>query len=281
MEESYKENRSKFARQIHTIRKERNSQIYEVWNLSISDELKKECKKEIMENFYNKMKGVQELPWYQESRDIHLQDIQERIDLIKRKNLKLNLFWDDSAVIEDLKKNHYISVEKDKEKLGKKWYVIHIEFPSVWDFKGYSDSMFISYDKVTGDLDPKYKEVCYSFQDCKRIFDMFGAYLKEYWVKHIYWFRGPNLKWSYDYWVEDYFEINSYYSFLMHYFKRLLKIDNVYYSGIIDCRILDTTTVHDDPCRYVWDYNRRDWDFSARMIGKESKQRLLLHYNDQ
>lgn len=258
MEKSYKENRSAFARQIWTIRNERNMQINWVNNLLISDELKEECKSQIMRNFYDKMNKVSELSWYQESRESHLKDVQERINLIKRKNLKLNLYWNSSAVLEDMKKN-YIDIEENQEMLGKKWCVVHIDIPAVWDFKWFKFDFFISEDRITPkefELNPEYEKNSCSFQDSKKILEAIAGYMREYWVENIYWFKGKNSKWSYDYWVDDYFEFRSYYSFLRSYFKNFIWLNlNVWVS--------DTCLYHGKRCRYRWDFSCRDWDFTT------------------
>ncbi len=255
-EESYKEKRSKFARQIWTIRKEREKQINQVEHLLISDELKKECKSQIMENFHNKAKEISKLPWYQESRESHLPDIQERINIIKRKNLKMNLFWNSSAVLKDMKRN-YVDIEKDKEMLGRKWRVVHINFPAVWDFKWFKTDFFVSKDSITAkefESDPKYEKFSRSFQDSKEILEAIAGYMREYWVNHIYWYKGENSKWSYDCWVDDYFEFKSYYSFLLHYFEELIGFS-------LDVRVSDTCVHHDKRCRYKRNFCCRDWDF--------------------
>ena len=255
----------------------RKNEIEKVLSLSLTEEIRELCITNIQDHYKNEIKKIFDGEDYKKCEEKYFNILKERNEIFRKQKLKLEIFWDYRKVIEDMKKNRYIWVEKDKEMLGKKWYVIHVSFPQMWDFKGFKDDMFISYDEVTGDLDSKYEEVSYSFQDCKRIYDMFGAYLKEYWVEHVYWFRGLNSKWSYDYWVDDWYEIRSYYSFLMRYFEELLKIDDIHYSRIIDCWISDTEIYYEKLCRYCWDYNRRDWDFIIYDI--HDKKRLLLHYN--
>ena len=277
MEKSYKENRSAFARQIWTIRNERNMQINWVNNLLISDELKEECKSQIMRNFYDKMNDVSKLPWYQESRESHLQDIQERIDLIKRKNLKLNLFWNSSAVLEDMRKN-YVDIEENQEMLGKKWDVVHINIPAVWDFKWFKTDFFVSKDRIAlkeFESNPEYEKNSCSFQYSKEMLEAIAGYMREYWVENIYWFKKENSKWSYDYWVDDYFEFKSYYWFLLLYFEKFTWLR-------LDVWVSDTCLYHDKRCRYKRDFSRREWDFIEYDCGDFSTDgRLYLNWTNK
>lgn len=249
----------------------RGIKIWEALNLPIPEELKSSCRAAIQEFYGSKINEIFSGEDFKESEEKYFNTIKERDEIFKKRKLKPEIFWDRGKVIEDMEKNRYIWIEKDQEMLDKKWYVIHIALPQAWDFGWYKDDMFISYDEVPGDLDSKYEEVSYSFQDCKHIYDMLGAYLTEYWLDHVFWCEMPNSKWSYDYWVDDYFEIGSYYAGLMNVFKK-------FWGRIIDCWISDTEIHNGELCRYCWDFNWRDWDFITYRIHNSLKS-LLLHYN--
>lgn len=277
MDESYKEKRLGFARQILTLRKERDSQVDTVMKLSIPDDLKEQCKAAIFWNFYNEMKNVSNLSWYQECRESHLPDTQGRIDLIKRKGLKLGLYWSYSKVLNDLK--NYVDIGKyDKEMLGKIWRVVKIDFPAVWDFNWFNTAFFLSKDRITAKefgSNPEYEKNSRSFQDSKEILEAIAGYMREYWVEKIYWFKWKNLKWSYEYWVDDSYVFNSYYSYLLLYFKRLIWLE-------LDVWVSDTCLYHDKPCRYKWDFNWRDWDFTIYDCEDSStKGGLYLNWSNE
>jgi len=92
------------------------------------------------------------------------------------------LIWNEEAVIEDLRNNH-VRIEKKKEIFGKKWTIIHIELPAIWDFKWYKFDWFISKEKVKTSsvkADSEIEEASYSAKEIDGLLHAIFEYKRQY-----------------------------------------------------------------------------------------------------
>jgi hypothetical protein len=59
---SYRDFRDDLAKRMRDIKSERDDQLAQVESLSISDSLKDEARKQIMENFYERIVEIRDMP---------------------------------------------------------------------------------------------------------------------------------------------------------------------------------------------------------------------------
>ena len=76
MTKTNKEIRSDFAKEMCDRRKEKNEQLQLVDTLPISEDLKEQKRKEIMDNFENEIKKIKNNPEYEDARKIHSVELQ-------------------------------------------------------------------------------------------------------------------------------------------------------------------------------------------------------------
>ena len=83
--------RDDLAKEMRDKYNERNEKLEQAENLSFSDGLKEQMKKEIMENFDQEMEEMKSRPGYEKARKTHLEEIKARIKLAKSKQEKERL----------------------------------------------------------------------------------------------------------------------------------------------------------------------------------------------
>ena len=95
-----------------------------------------------------------------------------------------SLFWDEKAVLEDLKKN-YITIDWDKEYLWHKWIVVHIKLPAVADFEWFETDYFISNRRVEQrDLVfMKERKNLYPREKIGKLLEAISRYMRAYWIE--------------------------------------------------------------------------------------------------
>jgi len=95
--------------------------------------------------------------------------------------IKRNLIWNYTGVMEDLENNHTI-IESYSEYMWLKWKQLHLTLPAVWKFKWYKFDCFISDSEFSFDEMDNYKWQ-YNFYDIDELCELWKAlkaYLEEY-----------------------------------------------------------------------------------------------------
>lgn len=88
MAKTNKELRSDFAKQMLDKRRERNEQINQINKLPISDELKEQNRKAIMENFEKQVDEMKNDHWYMESKKTYVEEKEAKNRVAKSKKAK-------------------------------------------------------------------------------------------------------------------------------------------------------------------------------------------------
>ncbi len=95
------------------------------------------------------------------------------------------LYWNQEAILKDLKENH-VKIEENQEMLWYKWKKVHIELPAVWNFQWFKFEYFVSNDGIrkanfeqNADLESK----SYSAKDLSNLLTAMNQYMKEMWVE--------------------------------------------------------------------------------------------------
>ena len=88
MAKTNKELRSDFAKQMLDKRRERNEQINQINKLPISDELKEQNRKAIMENFEKQVDEMKNAPWYMESKKTYVEEKEAKNRVAESKKAK-------------------------------------------------------------------------------------------------------------------------------------------------------------------------------------------------
>lgn len=88
------------------------------------------------------------------------------------------------SVLEYLKNNH-VEVEENKEMLGYKWKIVHLDLPAAWEFKWFKFNYFESYDTVFPDVFEKksyLEKYSYSIKEVSELLNAMNEYMRTYWV---------------------------------------------------------------------------------------------------
>lgn len=89
MAKTNKETRSDFSKEMRDNYNERNEQLSQIDKLPISEELKEQSRRAIIENFEKQMDEIKSKPWYQDANETHIEEIQAKNRLNKaRQELK-------------------------------------------------------------------------------------------------------------------------------------------------------------------------------------------------
>lgn len=99
------------------------------------------------------------------------------------KNEKMS--WHKELILNDLKLNH-VKVEENVNMMWLEWKKVHIELPSVWEFKGARFDFFVPNEPITGTkfaLSKKLTKSSYNLAEVEEFKDPLHYYMHEYKVK--------------------------------------------------------------------------------------------------
>lgn len=110
----------------------------------------------------------------------------ELLEILKKDKLEREKSaWNEEAILEDLKENH-VKVEENKEMLGHKWKIIHIDLPAVWEFGWFKFDCFVSdLDEFIGEVAWKYEEMSYEREELYKLQEKIFEYGKACWAEYI------------------------------------------------------------------------------------------------
>lgn len=119
--------------------------------------------------------------------EILKQDEEELNNNQEKREPNPELFWNEEAIIKDLKEN-YIKIEDDAEIMWKKWKIVHINLPKIWDFDWLNFKCFIwndalwpdEYDEIYNKLNNQF----YTNEELFNILSSFTKYLNTFWIKN-------------------------------------------------------------------------------------------------
>lgn len=122
-------------------------------------------------------------PWLGRLKNLHELSREERDEMLKLLNIER-----ENEIIQDLKDNKHITIDKDKEMFMKKWKIIHVNLPSVGDFKWFKFDCFVSdesskywnyVDEEDIEENPELEDSLYSISDIWTIFRAINQYMQE------------------------------------------------------------------------------------------------------
>lgn len=111
----------------------------------------------------------------------------ELLEILKKDKLEREKSaWNEEAILEDLKENH-VKIEENKEMLGHKWKIIHIDLPAVWEFGWFKFDCFVEYlntweKEFDFDGNEEYENKSYTEEEITKLLEAIAGYMKEYWV---------------------------------------------------------------------------------------------------
>lgn len=116
-------------------------------------------------------------------RDLLLEMLQQNKKERERPSFEY-LFWNEDAVLEDLK-NNCITIDWDKEYLWHKWIVVHVKLPAVEDFDWFETDYFISDGGVEQrDLVfMKERKKLYHKEKIRKLLEAISKHMKAYWIE--------------------------------------------------------------------------------------------------
>ena len=170
----------------------------------------------------------------------------ELLRMLKKDQIERNynsLYWKMDTILKDLKENH-IETKENQNMLGFDWKLVHIDLPSVWDFKWFNFDYFKPDSRVWENWDfesdsDNLEDKSFSIQEISELLNSFKEYLKELGVE----INGKN-------------EVN-----IEDNLKNILNLDYWYwlkdknwenYRAMLNC--------YDGGCDFFWDKIDWEWD---------------------
>lgn len=168
MSEESKKFRSDLAKQMRDKFEERNKNLEQIDKMPFSETVRNSAKKEIMETFEKEMNEFKNMPWYEEAKKDHIDEIKSRIS-INDADLTVQKTVDGLQNLKDLR-------EKWKEEI--KWYIepkekiieaaenipVKVEIDSEWsrliEFKLWDKTYKILDSNLNHHSDRKYRYRC-------------------------------------------------------------------------------------------------------------------------
>ena len=209
MTKTNKEIRSDFAKEMCDRRKEKNEQLQLVDTLPISEDLKEQKRKEIMDNFEDEIKKIKNNPEYEDARKFHSVELQDNaISLKLTKNIR--------NILQDIRRK-YVKIEENE-----KWVKFYIELPRIYNrYPWFTFEWFIPEEKIN--IKNFWKKIneekLYTYDEIKKLYKKVWDYMEavyidkygieEYRSNNIFWWW--NLKrfqriWPFNdgiYWLKD------------------------------------------------------------------------------
>ena len=102
-------------------------------------------------------------------------------DTPNKKEINPELFWNEEAILEDLKKNHV-----DVKEVKAFWYggnLISIDLPAIWDFQWKKVNIIITNPSKAHNENNKLQWYLLSLEDLSDILNWIVSYIKSYWVE--------------------------------------------------------------------------------------------------
>ena len=181
MTKTNKEVRSNFAEQMWDKKKERDEQFQMIDTLPISEDLKEQKRKEIMDNFEDEIKKIKNNPEYEDARKIHSVELQHNAWFLElTKNIR--------NILQNIRKK-YVKVEENEKWV--KWKIFHIELPGIYNrYWWFRFEWFIPDEKINiKDFGNKVnKEKLYTYGEIEELYKNIRDYMKAAYIDK-YWFE--------------------------------------------------------------------------------------------
>jgi len=120
------------------------------------------------------------IEWLTDAQKDELLELLTQDKKLREKSTIESLYWNKDAILKDLKNNH-VKVEENTEILWYKWKIIHVDLPSVWDFKWFNFDFFIwnKYENKKDVLNnSKLEENLYSMSEILELLKNTSNYMK-------------------------------------------------------------------------------------------------------